>query len=106
MHYLAIPVNAADPAAAMVFADLVLDPDLQAAKLDPANGWGDGLAIASDRLDGAQAAAVGAIIDDLGEPAVDQERLAAVRLPDSLGVLTRALDQDWDRFIRQRRRPS
>jgi putative spermidine/putrescine transport system substrate-binding protein len=104
-HYLAIPVNAADPAAAMVFVDLVLDPDLQAAKLDPANGWGDGLAIASDRLDGTQAAAVGAIVDGLGEPALDQERLAAVRLPDSLGVLTRALDQDWDRFIRQRQPP-
>ncbi|MEX1164949.1 MAG: ABC transporter substrate-binding protein [Nitriliruptor sp.] len=101
-HYLAIPVNAGDPAAAMVFADLVLDPDLQAAKLDPAGGWGDGLAIASDRVDAAQAAAVGDIVDDLGETAVDQERLAAVRLPDSLGALTRALDQDWDRFIRQR----
>jgi putative spermidine/putrescine transport system substrate-binding protein len=101
-HYLAIPVNAGDPAAAMVFADLVLDPELQAAKLDPASGWGDGLAIAMDRLDGLQAVAVEAIVADLGETAVDQERLAAVRLPDSLGVLTRALDQDWDHFIRQR----
>jgi putative spermidine/putrescine transport system substrate-binding protein len=102
-HYLAIPVNAGDPAAAMVFADLVLDPELQAAKLDPANGWGDGLAIATDRVDGPQATEVEAIVADLGETAVDQDQLASVRLPDSLGVLTRALDQDWDRFIRQRR---
>jgi putative spermidine/putrescine transport system substrate-binding protein len=101
-HYLAIPVNAGDPAAAMVFADLVLDPELQAAKLDPANGWGDGLAIAMDRLDGAQAADVETIVADLGETAVDQERLAAARLPDSLGRLTRALDEDWDRYVRQR----
>jgi putative spermidine/putrescine transport system substrate-binding protein len=101
-HYLAIPVNAADPAAAMVFADLVLEPDLQAAKLDPANGWGDGLAIASDRLDDAPAAAVDDIVAELGDTAVDQERLASVRLPDSRGELTRALDRDWDRFIRQR----
>jgi putative spermidine/putrescine transport system substrate-binding protein len=101
-HYLAVPVNAGDPAAAMVFADLVLDPDLQAAKLDPAGGWGDGLAIASDRVDGPQAAAIEAIEADLGETAVDQERLEAVRLPDSLGELTSALDRDWDRFVRQR----
>jgi putative spermidine/putrescine transport system substrate-binding protein len=101
-HYLAIPVNAGDPAAAMVFADLVLDPDLQAAKLDPANGWGDGLAITVDRLNEDQTATIDAIVADLGEAAVDQERLAAVRLADSLGELTRALDRDWDAFVRQR----
>jgi putative spermidine/putrescine transport system substrate-binding protein len=101
-HYLAIPANAGDPAAAMVFADLVLDPDLQATKLDPANGWGDGLAISTDRLDGPQTAGIEAIVGDLGETAVDQQRLAAVRLPDSRGAHTTALDRDWDRFIRQR----
>ncbi|MEX2532806.1 MAG: ABC transporter substrate-binding protein [Nitriliruptoraceae bacterium] len=101
-HYLAIPVNASDPAAAMVFADLVLNPDLQAAKLDPANGWGDGLAIAVDRLDSTQAATVNDIMADLGDTAVDQKQLAAVRLPDSLGALTGALDRDWNRFVRQR----
>jgi putative spermidine/putrescine transport system substrate-binding protein len=101
-HYLAIPVNAAEPAAAMVFADLVLEPELQAAKLDPASGWGDGLAVAVDRLAADQAAAIDAIVRELGETSVAPERLAAVRLPDSLGELTRMLDRDWDAFVRQR----
>jgi putative spermidine/putrescine transport system substrate-binding protein len=101
-HYLAIPVNAGDPAAAMVFADLVLEPDLQAAKLDPASGWGDGLAIAVDRLDDDQVASVDAIVRELGPTSVEQGRLTDVRLPDSLGELTRALDRDWDAFVRQR----
>jgi putative spermidine/putrescine transport system substrate-binding protein len=102
-HYLAIPVNAGDPAAAMVFADLVLEPDLQAAKLDPANGWGDGIAIDVDRLDDDQAAAIDALARDLGGTAVAPERLSAVRLPDSRAELNGALDADWDAFVRQRR---
>ncbi|MCC5947145.1 MAG: ABC transporter substrate-binding protein [Nitriliruptoraceae bacterium] len=101
-HYLAIPVNAGDPAAAMVFADLALDPALQAAKLDPANGWGDGLAIDVERLDDADRATIDAIVDGLGERAVDQGELAAARLPDSRGAHSRLLERDWDRFIRQR----
>jgi putative spermidine/putrescine transport system substrate-binding protein len=100
-HYLAIPVNAAEPEAAMVFADLVLEPDLQAAKLDPANGWGDGLAVSADRLDDDQAAAIDTIVRQIGDTSVPPERLADVRLPDSLAALTRALDRDWDAFVRQ-----
>ena len=101
-HYLGIPVNAGDAAAAMVFADLVLNPDLQAAKLDPANGWGDGLAIATDRLEGDQADELTAIVTELGDLAVEQERLEAARLPDAPAELTDTIDRDWGRYIRQR----
>jgi ABC-type uncharacterized transport system YnjBCD substrate-binding protein len=101
-HYLAIPTNAADPAAAMVLADLVLEPDLQVAKLDPANGWGDGLAIEVTRLDPADRAAVQEVTADLGEVAVPPERLAAVRLPNAPAELTDALDRDWQRVIADR----
>lgn len=102
-HYLAIPVNAGDAPAAMVFADLVLEPELQAAKLDPTNGWGDGIAISPDRIDGDGVAAIEAVTADLGGSAVDPERLEAVRLPDTVGEYTQAIDRDWDRRIRQRR---
>jgi len=102
-HYLGIPVNAADAAAAMVFADLVLEPDLQAAKLEPANGWGDGLAISIDRLEPDDVARIREITRGLGPTAVPPHRLEEVRLPDSTAVHSRMLERDWDRYVRQGR---
>ncbi len=101
-HYLGIPVNAAEPAAAMVLANLVLEPDLQAAKLDPARGWGDGLAIVPDRLEPEEVGAITEVAQRLGATAVDQAELEQARLPDVAGPLTRILERDWDRFVRQR----
>ncbi|MFO7778194.1 MAG: ABC transporter substrate-binding protein [Nitriliruptoraceae bacterium] len=100
-HYLAIPGNAGDPAAAMVFADLVLDPGLQAAKLDPANGWGDGIAVSPDRLDGEQRAALEGVSASLGDLAVPPEQLERVRTSNPGAELTSRLEADWDRRIRQ-----
>ncbi len=100
-HYLAIPVNANAPAAAMVLANLALEPDLQIAKLDPANGWGDGIVIEPDRIDDDARSALQAVEDSLGETAVDQAELAAAQLPETVGAYTDAIDRDWDRFIRQ-----
>ncbi|MFU8840604.1 MAG: ABC transporter substrate-binding protein [Nitriliruptoraceae bacterium] len=101
-HYLAIPVNASDAAAAMVLANLALEPDLQVAKLDPANGWGDGLAIDVTRLDATERAAVEQVTAGLGDLAVPPDVLAAVRLPNPTGALTDALDRDWQRIVRDR----
>lgn len=47
-NYVAIPYNAPHPAAALVLADLLLDPDLQAAHARPESGFGLGLAIQPD----------------------------------------------------------
>lgn len=102
-HYLAIPGNAGDPAAAMVLADLVLDPSLQAAKLDPANGWGDGIAIAPDRLGSEDRAALEAVTAALGVTAVPPAELARVRTSNPGAELTMRLEADWDRRIRQAR---
>jgi len=102
-HYLAIPGNAGDAAAAMVFADLVLDPALQAAKLDPANGWGDGIAISPDRLDAEQRTVLEAVSASLGDAAVPPEELEAVRTSNPGAELTSRLEADWDRRIRQGR---
>jgi ABC-type uncharacterized transport system YnjBCD substrate-binding protein len=100
-HYLAIPSNAGDSAAAMVLANLVLDPALQAAKLDPANGWGDGLAISLDLVHGEDRAGLQQVMDDLGGAAVPFDRLEAVRLPEVDQAYTLRLEHDWDVFIRQ-----
>ncbi len=102
-HYLAIPVNATDPAAAMVFADLVLDPVRQAIKLDPANGWGDGIAVSPDRLDTEQREAIDAVTAGLGDQAVPPAELEAVRTSNPGAELTVRLEADWDRRIRQGR---
>ncbi len=102
-HYLAIPVNAGEPAAAMVLANLVLAPELQTVKLDPTNGWGDGLAIDVARLTAEERAVIDEVTDGLGELAVPPARLAAVRLPDAPPELTDTLDRDWQRFIRDGR---
>lgn len=101
-HYLAIPVNASSPEAAMVVANLVLEPDLQLAKLDPANGWGDGMVIEPDRLDEADRDALQRIETSLGATAVDQQDLADATLPEVVAGYTNALDRDWDRYVRQR----
>ena len=102
-HYLGIPTNAGDAAAAMVFANLVLEPDLQAAKLDPTNGWGDGLAISLDRVPEGDRAVLERLAARAGVSAVPHERLEEVRLPEADSKLTVRLEQDWDTFIRQSR---
>ncbi|TVR29475.1 MAG: ABC transporter substrate-binding protein [Nitriliruptor sp.] len=100
-HYLAIPANASSPEAAMVVANLALEPDLQVAKLDPANGWGDGIVVEPDRLDDDERAALQEIEASLGETAVDQQDLAEATLPEVIGEYTNALDRDWDHYVRQ-----
>ena len=102
-HYLAIPTNAGDSEAAMVLANLVLTPTLQAAKLDPTNGWGDGLAISLDLVQGEDRLALQQVMDNLGGAAVSFDRLEAVRLPEVDQEYTLRLEHDWDVFIRQSR---
>jgi ABC-type uncharacterized transport system YnjBCD substrate-binding protein len=100
-HYLAVPTNAGDPEAAMVLANLALAPVLQAAKLDPAQGWGDGLAISLDLVDGEDDAALRQVMDTLGGAVVSFDRLEEVRLPEVDPAYTLRLERDWDVFIRQ-----
>lgn len=100
-HYLAIPVNAGDPEAALVMANLVLEPSLQAAKLDPDNGWGDGLAVSLDLLEPEQRALISQVQASLGEAALEPELLEGVRLPEVDAAYTVRLEQDWDELIRR-----
>lgn len=53
--YVAIPFNAPNKAAALVLANLILRPDMQAAQLVPENGAGFGLAIDPNRIEDADA---------------------------------------------------
>ncbi len=100
-HYLAIPANAAHPEAAMVMANLVLEPELQAIKLAPANGWGDGLGISISLLDDDDRRRIEAVLDDLGELALDPALLESVRLPEVAAEYTIALERDWQQHVRR-----
>ncbi|MEE8330290.1 MAG: ABC transporter substrate-binding protein [Acidimicrobiia bacterium] len=100
-HYLAIPNNAAHPHGAMVVANLVLDPELQAAKFDPANGWGDGLAISLSRLEATEQSSIAKVTAGLSDLAVPPDRLQATRLPEVSAEYTIALERDWDFYVRQ-----
>ncbi len=100
-HYLAIPVNAAHPEAAMVMANLVLEPELQAAKLAPGNGWGDGLALSVLLLGDDDRRRIEVVLSDLGDFAVAPERLESVRVPEIAADYTLALERDWNRRVRQ-----
>ena len=100
-HYLAIPANAAHPEAAMVMANLVLEPELQAAKLAPANGWGDGLGISLSLLDADDRRRIEAVLDDLGELALEPALLESVRLPEVAADYTIALERDWQQHVRR-----
>lgn len=99
-HYLAIPANAAHPEAAMVLANLVLEPELQAAKLAPGQGWGDGLGLSISLLDESDRLTIETVLDDLGELAVAPSRLEAVRLPEVAADYTVALERDWQQRVR------
>jgi putative spermidine/putrescine transport system substrate-binding protein len=104
-HYLAIPSNAANSHGAMVVANLVLEPELQAAKLDPANGWGDGLAISLGRLEATEQSVIAEVTAGLSDLAVPPDRLQAVRLPEISAEYTILLERDWDLYVRQNRQP-
>lgn len=72
-NYVAIPRNAPNPAAALVLANLILDPAMQAAHARPESGFGLGFAIDPERVD---------------DPALREEldRAAAARGPDATPI--------------------
>ncbi|MFN8108554.1 MAG: ABC transporter substrate-binding protein [Thermoleophilia bacterium] len=84
-NYVAIPRNAPHPAAALVLANLLLDPSMQAAQARPQSGFGLGFAIDPRRVPDATARA-------------DLRRAAADRGPGATPIadLRRALAPDMD----------
>jgi putative thiamine transport system substrate-binding protein len=82
-HFLAIPFNAAAPAAAMVVADFLLSPEAQARKQDPAV-WGDPTVLSLAALTPADRARFTAL--DLG---------VATLKPDELGPMLAEPHPSW-----------
>jgi len=95
-NYLAIPKNAPNKAAALVLANLILEPELQAAQILPENGFGLGYAIDVTRVnDAAQRAALDAAQTRLGAAATPAEDLANALVGDSAGEYQTLVEEGW-----------
>ena len=96
-NYWAIPYNAPNKAAALVYANLVLEPELQAAQVQPANrfccGWGISTAKVTDA---AGKAAIEEAQNNLGDAAEDQNILANALVSDIAAEYQDLIEADWE----------
>jgi putative spermidine/putrescine transport system substrate-binding protein len=95
-NYVAIPKNAPNKAAALVLANLLLEPELQAAQILPENGFGLGYAIDVTRVsDAAQLDALRAAQQQLGPAATPAEDLADALVGDAAAAYQMLVEEGW-----------
>jgi putative spermidine/putrescine transport system substrate-binding protein len=100
VNYLAIPRNAPNKAAALVLANLILEPELQAAQILPEHGFGLGYAIDVTRVtDPAQLAALEAAQSRLGAAATPAADLAGALVGDAAGAYQRLVEDGWREHV-------
>ena len=96
-NYWAIPYNAPNKAAALVYANLVLEPELQAAQVQPANGFCCGWGISTAKVtDAAGKAAIAEAQNNLGDAAEDQDILAKALVSDIAAEYQDLIEADWE----------
>lgn len=103
-NYVAIPTNAPHKAAALALANLLLEPELQAAQIVPANGFGLGYGIDVNKVTDAKA--VKLLTDaarKLGPGAADPKRLAATLVGDAAAPYHTLVEQQWQTRVLQAR---
>lgn len=96
-HFVAIPFNAPEPAAAMVVADFLLSPEAQLQKLRP-EVWADGTVLARARLSAADAAAFA--MQESAARALPADSLRCHAVPEVNPAYAERLLADWQRSIR------
>ncbi len=95
-NYVAIPLNAPNKAAALVLANLLLEPEFQAAQILPENGFGLGYAIDINRVtDETALAALEESASKLGDAATPASDLAKSLVGDSASEYQNLIEQDW-----------
>lgn len=95
-NYVAIPKNAPNKAAALVLANLILDPTLQAAQILPENGFGLGYGIDVTKVtDPAAQAALENAATQLGESATPAADLAGSLVGDSAAPYQALVEEGW-----------
>jgi len=95
-NYVAIPANAANKAAALVVADLLLRPDRQAGQVLPESGFGLGYAIEMQRVKPAERKLLEDSFAQLGRAAADPKTLQAAFAPDMAPESQAAIERDWE----------
>ncbi len=95
-NYVAIPLNAPNKAAALVLANLLLEPEFQAAQILPENGFGLGYAIDVTRVtDSAALSALQSASTKLGDSATPASDLAKSLVGDTAAEYQNLVEQDW-----------
>ncbi len=97
-HYLAIPYNSPNKAAAMVLADFILSPEAQLSKKD-INNWGDFPAIDANLLSDEQRAEFESL--PLGIATLPDAELAAKRLPELSAAWRVSAEEAWEAQVLQ-----
>ncbi|MBA3946880.1 MAG: ABC transporter substrate-binding protein [Herpetosiphonaceae bacterium] len=101
-NYLGIPSNAPNKAAALVLANLILEPDLQAAQILPNNGFGLGYGIDVTKVtDANQTKALQDAASKLGPSATDANQLAKVLVSDMPQQYQNLVEQEWQKKVLQ-----
>ena len=99
-NYVAIPKNAPNKAAALVLANLILEPELQAAQILPKNGFGLGYAIDVSRVtEPGQLAALQVAQAQLGDVATPAGDLAKALVGDSAGAYQNLVEEGWRQYV-------
>ncbi len=95
-NYVAIPANAPNKAAALVLANLILDPALQAAQILPENGFGLGYGIDINRVtDPAALVKLQDAAKKLGDAATSPADLAKSLVGDSDAQYQNLVETGW-----------
>jgi putative spermidine/putrescine transport system substrate-binding protein len=102
-NYVAIPLNAPNKAAALVLANLLLEPEFQAAQILPENGFGLGYAIDVTRVtDPAALSALQTASTKLGDSATPAADLANSLVGDSAAEYQPLLKDGWAKNVLQK----
>lgn len=102
-NYVAIPSNAPHKAAALVLANLLLDPEFQAAQILPENGFGLGYAIDVNRVTDSHALdALQSAANQLGDAATPASDLAKALVGDAAAEYQNLVEQGWEANVLQK----
>lgn len=91
-HFLAIPNNAPNTAAALVLIDAVLSPAMQASKYDP-NNWGDLPVLDNDKMNDEEKEIFNSV--PIGQGVPPQAELLSKRMPEMPVKLVPIIEELW-----------
>lgn len=99
-NYVGIPSNAPNKAAALVLANLILEPEFQAAQILPENGFGLGFGIDINQVtDTASTTLLADASKKLGDAATSPSDLAKSLVGDSAAQYQSLIEEGWRQYV-------